>query len=125
MNVNMQIKKFSILILHEATGCIFMERSLNFKVILVHKTTYTFVVRCGSLRKFLNNVDRPCLSKKVDYDTALKFWAQQHPVYSELADLAEDLIAYPASPTNGVHLFGLWYAVYWLCCNCSCLTMNS
>jgi len=56
--------------------------------------------------------DRPRLSKAVDYDNALKFWAQQRPVYmySELADLSEDLMASPASPTCGARLFGLWYA---------------
>jgi len=43
--------------------------------------------------------DRPRLSKEVDYDIALKLWAQQCPVYSELADLAEDLIACTASQT--------------------------
>lgn len=41
--------------------------------------------------------DRSRLSEGVDYDNGLKFWAQQRKEYSELADLAEDLIACPAS----------------------------
>jgi len=34
-------------------------------------------------------------------------------VYCELADLAENLIACPMSPTYGARLFGLWYTVCW------------
>ena len=56
--------------------------------------------------------DRPRLSKRVEYDNALMFSAQQRPVYmySELAYLSEVLMACAASPTCGARLFGLWYA---------------
>ena len=52
--------------------------------------------------------DHPRLSKGVVYDNALKFSAQQRPLY--MADLSEDLMACSASPTCGAHLCGLWYA---------------
>jgi len=53
--------------------------------------------------------DCPRLSKRVEYDNALKFSAQQRPayMYSELADLSEDLMACPTSPSCGARLFGL------------------
>jgi hAT family C-terminal dimerisation region len=44
---------------------------------------------------------------EVDYDNALKFWAQQRHVYPELADLAEDLIACPASQAYVERVFSI------------------
>ena len=56
--------------------------------------------------------DRPRLSKRVEYDNALKFSAQQrHAAYSELANLAEDLTACPSSQT-------LWNESFWFVVRC-------
>jgi hypothetical protein len=46
-------------------------------------------------------------SRQVDYDNALNFWAQQRHVYTELADLAEDLIACPASQAYVERVFSI------------------
>jgi len=54
--------------------------------------------------------DRPRLSKRVEYDNALKFWAQQRPVYSELSDLSEDLKACPAGCISD-----MWQLVFLVC----------
>jgi hypothetical protein len=51
--------------------------------------------------------DRSRLSEGVDYDNGLKFWAQQRKQYSELADIAEDLIASPASQAYVERVFSI------------------
>ena len=56
---------------------------------------------------FTDITDRISQSEGVDYDNALKFWAQQHHVYTELADLAQDLIACPASQAYVERVFSI------------------
>jgi len=54
---------------------------------------------------------RPRLSKGVDYDNALKLWAQQRHVYSELADSADDLIAC-------ADITDMWNVSFWFVVHC-------
>ena len=44
---------------------------------------------------------------EVDYDNALNFWRPQRRVYTELVDVAEDLISSPASQTYVERVFSV------------------
>ena len=56
---------------------------------------------------FTDFIDHIRQSEGVDNDNALKFWAQQRHVYTELADLAQDLIACPASQAYVERVFSI------------------
>ena len=47
------------------------------------------------------------MEPEVDYDNALNFWRPQRRVYTELVDIAEDLISSPASQTYVERVFSV------------------